>query len=45
MNYGSYYPINQYLVHRFDTEDLSPYHGKRLTAISFVPSSMAQVRI
>ncbi|MBQ3733777.1 MAG: C10 family peptidase, partial [Bacteroidales bacterium] len=30
--------IQRYIVHRFDTNDLAPYHGKRLTAVSFIAS-------
>ena len=31
--------IQRYIVHRFDTNDLAPYHGKQLTAVSFIASS------
>ena len=30
--------IQRYIVHRFDTNDLAPHHGKRLTAVSFIAS-------
>ena len=39
--YGATYAINQYLVYRFDTTDISSYNGKRLTAISFYPHASA----
>lgn len=39
-NYGSSSSTTQrYIVHRFDTEDLAPYHGKQLTAVSFICNS------
>ncbi len=40
-NYGSSYALKRYFVYRFDTTDLSAYHGKRLTAISFYPNESA----
>ncbi|MBO7628934.1 MAG: T9SS type A sorting domain-containing protein, partial [Bacteroidales bacterium] len=36
----------RYIVHRFDTDDLAPYHGKQLTAVSFIPhASVTTYRI
>jgi hypothetical protein len=33
--------IQHYFVQRFETSDLAPYHGKKLTSISFVPYQTA----
>ncbi|MBR5921410.1 MAG: C10 family peptidase, partial [Bacteroidales bacterium] len=37
MHYGSSSETKRFLVQRFTTEDLAPYHGKRLKSISFIP--------
>ncbi|MDY6348544.1 MAG: C10 family peptidase, partial [Bacteroidales bacterium] len=38
LSYGSNHSeIKRYIVHRFDTNDLAPYHGKQLTSVSFIP--------
>ena len=43
INYGSYTNMRTYLMHRFEPSDLTPYHHKLLTAISFIPHSSATV--
>ena len=41
IHYGSTVAIERHIVQRFSTTDLAPYHGKQLTAISFIPDSSA----
>ena len=41
IHYGSTAAIERHIVQRFDANDLAPYHGKQLTAISFIPDSSA----
>ena len=42
INYGNGSSATQlYTVQRFDVSDLVPYHGKQLTAVSFIPVSQA----
>ena len=43
INYGSYTNMRTYLMHRCEPSDLTPYHHKLLTAISFIPHSSATV--
>ena len=38
---GASSEIKRFTVQRFDVADLAPYHGQRLTAVSFVPSAYA----
>jgi len=41
MAFGTSGNIQRYLVQRFDINDLAPYHGKILTAVSFIPHASA----
>ena len=42
LSYGSASSAtNRYMVQRYDVNDLAPYHGKQLTAVSFIADSGA----